>query len=827
MDDASPESNEAARATDSVARRATRAFARYRAHGDAEAMTSVFDLLAPQLHELASRLVGRGADAEDVVQATFLAALERAERFDPTRSVLPWLVGILVREARTVRRRRSFQERGLRLEARAPDASICAMGPVRDVEPRTATDASAQLLAQEVRGAIAEAVAELPARQRAIVTSALEDEASRRAVAERLGIAPSTVRALLHRGLASLRRRLPPSLAPAVMAHSQVPRDGAGLGAVRAKVHARALQTGVRVARPVAATRLALPISTLMATKSLMLGAAALVAALLVFSFRPWSRAETLSVEVDRVVSAPEENAHHTPAFASPEAPLDSGQRSNAIVPEDAPSPFATLEVRVLDEAGRGVAGAFVFVEPTLEELGAGMRSSFEFQARSDEGGRAEVVVPPGRRLALRVARSAERSGAHATVEALEPGAVGTSDLRVRTRPDVRFSLRVVAAADGVPVEGAKVGIVARGWASDAEGNLELEAAGHTDVMGHWGTDVCSWRDVAVCVVARGFGAALIQPWIEATGGDATRASPPVTHEVRLLPAGRVVGQVLGAPPASRVVAEAFHQDLLHLHEFNCAREPHGSIAFRAAVAADGTFEFPDLPAQVRLHLSLHGRASEGQEVVRLWRDREAMILAPAETAHVRWDLSAETFDTSAPSPPTGEPAPPRPKPAPTASLSLRAVAVDGVVVPCAARFYVLCNGATSRFDADGFAATARLASLPAGHTTVLAVTDDRRIGAGTVELEAGRSHSLDVRVGGGGRVRFQRPEQDRRPFTVTRDGEPFLSVRVPGSESYLLPVGTYEVRLDPPADAASGALPAPPIPFIVAERSTVTVPLD
>jgi RNA polymerase sigma-70 factor (ECF subfamily) len=80
-------------------------FARYVQGGDRAALASVFAAAAPELRALAARVAGRGPAAEDLVQATWLAAIEGAGRFEPGRPVRPWLAGILVRLGALARRR--------------------------------------------------------------------------------------------------------------------------------------------------------------------------------------------------------------------------------------------------------------------------------------------------------------------------------------------------------------------------------------------------------------------------------------------------------------------------------------------------------------------------------------------------------------------------------------------------------------------------------------------------------------------------------------------------------------------------------------------------
>ena len=80
------------------------AFERYCSDARPEDLAKVFDVCAPQLLLLASHVAGEGSVAEDLVQATFLRAIEGVDRFEPGRRVLPWLIGILVLEAKKHKR---------------------------------------------------------------------------------------------------------------------------------------------------------------------------------------------------------------------------------------------------------------------------------------------------------------------------------------------------------------------------------------------------------------------------------------------------------------------------------------------------------------------------------------------------------------------------------------------------------------------------------------------------------------------------------------------------------------------------------------------------
>jgi DNA-directed RNA polymerase specialized sigma24 family protein len=76
----------------------TRLFECYRSKNDLGALAEVFDAVSAELLRVARHVAGRGIDPEDLVQSTFLAAIERADTFDVERPLVPWLMGILINQ---------------------------------------------------------------------------------------------------------------------------------------------------------------------------------------------------------------------------------------------------------------------------------------------------------------------------------------------------------------------------------------------------------------------------------------------------------------------------------------------------------------------------------------------------------------------------------------------------------------------------------------------------------------------------------------------------------------------------------------------------------
>lgn len=102
-----------------------RLFERWCRQSDADALGELFDLASPGLLRLAIHLVGEPSEAEDLVQSTFLAAIEQRASVDSHRPVLPWLTAVLSRKAADSKRRarRELDLEGL-LKSPAEDASV-------------------------------------------------------------------------------------------------------------------------------------------------------------------------------------------------------------------------------------------------------------------------------------------------------------------------------------------------------------------------------------------------------------------------------------------------------------------------------------------------------------------------------------------------------------------------------------------------------------------------------------------------------------------------------------------------------------------------------
>ncbi|HEX6810623.1 MAG TPA: sigma-70 family RNA polymerase sigma factor [Planctomycetota bacterium] len=176
-------------------------FERFRRHGDLQALGHVFDALAPRLLSVALHLCGNTADAEDVLQQTFLLAMERDVGFDPARRLEPFLAGLLHNVARNARR-----STARRRTEPLPELACADAGPIATAER------------EELLTLLRTNVDALPVEQRQVLRLQLQHGLSPAEIAMALEVPPGTVRMRIHRGIEALRKLLPAGLAVSVFA---------------------------------------------------------------------------------------------------------------------------------------------------------------------------------------------------------------------------------------------------------------------------------------------------------------------------------------------------------------------------------------------------------------------------------------------------------------------------------------------------------------------------------------------------------------------------------------------------------------------------------
>jgi RNA polymerase sigma-70 factor (ECF subfamily) len=192
------------------------------ASGSEDALVQLYDRYAGAVYATARRLTTDRGLAEDVVQETFLALWNRAEQYDPAIGSLPaWLLTIA--RNRTIDRLRAIGRRPPTVPV--SDVALPDEGDTAALERLIAGGevvgggqpvmGPAALLAEtELRTSLAEALAELPDVERAVLVLAYRDELSQSEIAERLGWPIGTVKTRTRRALLRMRNALGPGFMP-------------------------------------------------------------------------------------------------------------------------------------------------------------------------------------------------------------------------------------------------------------------------------------------------------------------------------------------------------------------------------------------------------------------------------------------------------------------------------------------------------------------------------------------------------------------------------------------------------------------------------------
>lgn len=154
----------------------------------------IFDRYFAEIHGYAAKRAGREA-ADDIAAETFLTAFWARRRFDPGRgTVKAWLYGIVTNHLSAHRRRELRAYRAMALS----DLSAPEEGHADRVVERVA--------AGSLRGALAQALADLSRSEREVLLLVALGDLSNTDVAAALGIPYGTVASRLSRARAKLRK---------------------------------------------------------------------------------------------------------------------------------------------------------------------------------------------------------------------------------------------------------------------------------------------------------------------------------------------------------------------------------------------------------------------------------------------------------------------------------------------------------------------------------------------------------------------------------------------------------------------------------------------
>ena len=171
--------------------------------GDRAAAESLFERNLDSLYEFVHyRVGGETQVAEDIVQDTFLVAVENLEGFDGRSTLYTWLCGIArnkIREHRRRRRRRPMRLDELLLESDAEIETILCSIEERDLPDWV-------LQEKETRELVGATLASLPPDYRRALLDKYVDELPVTRIAERSGKGSKATESMLHRARQAFSR---------------------------------------------------------------------------------------------------------------------------------------------------------------------------------------------------------------------------------------------------------------------------------------------------------------------------------------------------------------------------------------------------------------------------------------------------------------------------------------------------------------------------------------------------------------------------------------------------------------------------------------------
>jgi RNA polymerase sigma-70 factor (ECF subfamily) len=160
--------------------------------GDPRALGELFDRYTPLLHSVASAIVNRPEDADDVVRQTWRIVWTRSTPYDRRKgSVALWLLQL-------VRDRARERVKGAREPAEAERLVLSTLHKPGTAAPAAESD----LMAHELARAALERLTPL---ERQTLAAALFEALTFDEIAARLEVTPDTVRQWMRHGLESLR----------------------------------------------------------------------------------------------------------------------------------------------------------------------------------------------------------------------------------------------------------------------------------------------------------------------------------------------------------------------------------------------------------------------------------------------------------------------------------------------------------------------------------------------------------------------------------------------------------------------------------------------
>jgi RNA polymerase sigma-70 factor, ECF subfamily len=169
------------------------------ARGDRAALAELYDRYAGTMLALAQRILGRGAEAEDIIHDVFLETWRRSADYDPARgAVKAWLL---------------LRTRSRSLDVKKSSRVAKQAGGLSDDWVAQLGDPSGDTTAGADQARLREVLAQLSPEQREVLLLGYFEGLSSSEIAERVGVPLGTVKSRVAAALAALRGALSDSMA--------------------------------------------------------------------------------------------------------------------------------------------------------------------------------------------------------------------------------------------------------------------------------------------------------------------------------------------------------------------------------------------------------------------------------------------------------------------------------------------------------------------------------------------------------------------------------------------------------------------------------------
>lgn len=178
---------------------------------DEAAVRAIMQANNRRLYRLARGILRNDAEAEDVVQDTYVRAFTHLEQFRGDSSLSTWLSRIAMNEALGRLRRQRPGVEWSELEKSAPQAQIIPF-PLA-----TSDDPEKSMAQREIQHVVEHAIDELPEPFRLVFITRVIEGMNVEETAEILGLKPETVKTRLHRARGLLRDNVERKIGPVVM----------------------------------------------------------------------------------------------------------------------------------------------------------------------------------------------------------------------------------------------------------------------------------------------------------------------------------------------------------------------------------------------------------------------------------------------------------------------------------------------------------------------------------------------------------------------------------------------------------------------------------